>query len=74
METRTLRTDLGTRLLGEEGQSGSNVETHITICKTGSQWEFAVGLRGLKPGLGNNLQWWDGEGGRRGCSSGRGHG
>ena len=31
---------------GEEGEGGmygaSNMETHITICKTESQWEFAV--------------------------------
>ena len=31
---------------GEKGQGGmfgeSNMETYITICKTDSQWEFAV--------------------------------
>ena len=26
----------------------SNIETYITICKTDSQWEFAVWLRKLK--------------------------
>ena len=29
----------------------SNMESYITICKTDSQWEFAVCLRKLKPGL-----------------------
>jgi len=28
----------------------SNMETYITICKTDSQWEFAVCLRKLKTG------------------------
>ena len=45
---------------GEEGEDGrygeSNVETYITICKIDSQWEFAVWLRELKPGLGNNVE------------------
>ena len=35
---------------------------HITICKTGSQWEFAVWLRKLKQGLCINLEEWRGEG------------
>ena len=44
----------------------SNMETYITICKTDSQWEFAVWLRKLKQGLYINLEVWDGEGdGRR---------
>ena len=42
----------------------SNVETHITICKIDSQWEFAVCLRKLKQGLYINLELWDGEGER----------
>ena len=29
----------------------SNMETHITICKIYSQWEFAVWLRKLKQGF-----------------------
>ena len=29
----------------------SNMESYITICKTDSQWEFAVWLRKLKQGL-----------------------
>ena len=28
----------------------SNVETYITICRIGSQWEFAVWLRKLRTG------------------------
>ena len=46
------------------------METYVTMCKIDSQWEFAIGLRELKPGLSNNLEGWD----REGCSSGRGHG
>ena len=38
------------------------METYITICKKNSQWEFAVLLRELKPGLCDNLEGWDGEG------------
>ena len=49
----------------------SNMETYITICKIDSQWEFAVWLRELKPGLCNNLEGWDGEdGGREGQEGG----
>ena len=46
---------------GEEGgmYGASNVETYITICKIDSQWEFAVRLRELKPGLCNNLEGWE---------------
>ena len=54
---------------GEEGEGRiygeSNMETYITICKIDSQWEFAVCLRELSPGLCNNLEWWDGEEGGR---------
>ena len=39
----------------------SNMETYVTICKIDSQWEFAVCLRELNPGLCNNLEGWDGE-------------
>jgi len=50
-------------------------ETYTTICKIYSQWKLAVWLREHKPGLDNNLEGWDGEGGGRdGCPSGRGHG
>ena len=50
----------------------SNMETYITICKTDSQWEFAVWLRKLKQGLCINPEGWDGEGDgrefqKRGC-------
>ena len=52
---------------GEEEGEGelyeeSNMETYITICKTDSQWEFAVCLRELKQGLCINLEGRDGEG------------
>ena len=40
----------------------SNMETSITICKIGSQQEFAVWLGKLKEGLCINLEGWDGEG------------
>ena len=43
----------------------SNMETYITICKIGSQWEFGVWLRKLKQGLCINLEGWDGERDRR---------
>ena len=39
----------------------SNMETYITICKIGSQQEFAVWLRKLKQGLCINLEGWGGE-------------
>ena len=42
----------------------SNMETDITICKTDSQWEFAVCLRKLKQGVCINLEGWDGGDGR----------
>ena len=51
--------------MGRNGYRESNMETYITICKTESQWEFAVRLRGLKQGLCINLDARDGEGGRR---------
>ena len=40
----------------------SNMEIYITICKTASQWEFAVWLRELKQGFCDNLEGWGGEG------------
>ena len=52
VETQTLRTDLWTWLVGEEGEGGmygENMETYITICKIDSQWGFAVWLREFKP-------------------------
>ena len=39
-----------------------NMETYITICKTDSQWEFAVLLRKLKQKLCINLERWNGVG------------
>ena len=52
---------------GERGRKGemygkSNMETYISICKIGSQWEFAVCLRKLKQGLCINLEGWRWEG------------
>ena len=38
------------------------METYITVCKIDSQWEFAVWLRKLKPGLCINLEVCDGVG------------
>ena len=54
----------GCRERGGEGEMyvESNVETYINICKTDSQWEFAVCLRELKQGLCINLEGWNGEG------------
>ena len=40
----------------------SDMETYIAVCKTDSQWEFAVWLRKLKQGLCTNLEGWDGVG------------
>ena len=54
---------------GERGMNGeSNMETYTAICKADSPWEFAVGLRELKPGLCDHLEEWSGrwEGGSRG--------
>ena len=47
---------------GGEGEmyEKSNMKTYITICKIGSQWEFAVWLKKLKQGLCINLEGWDG--------------
>ena len=42
------------------------MEPYITICKTDSQWEFAVWLRELKSGLCNNLEGRGGEGAQEG--------
>ena len=47
------------------------METHITICKIDSQWEFAVSLRELKQGLCINLERWDGEGDGKEVQEGR---
>ena len=53
---------------GERGGEGemyeeSNMETYITTCKIDSQWEFAVWLRKLKPGLYQPREvGWEGDG------------
>ena len=46
------------------------METHITICKIDSQWEFAVWLRRLKQGLCIKLEGWNGEGDGREVQNG----
>ena len=53
MEKQTQRTDLWTGERGEESEMyrESNMETYIIICKTDSQWEFAVWLRKFKQAL-----------------------
>ena len=48
-----------------------HMETYITICKTDSQWEFAVWLRKPKQGLCISLKGWDGEGNGREVQKGR---
>ena len=54
---------------GREGEGGLNEEwrgnIYITVCKRGSQWEFAVCPRELKGGLCGDLEGWDGVGGGR---------
>ena len=37
----------------------SNMGTYIIICKIDTQWEFALRLRKLKPGLYDNLEGWE---------------
>ena len=65
--------DTGKREEGDgEMCGGSNKETYITVCKIDSQWEFAVCLRELNQGLGNNLEGWDGEGDGREFQEGGG--
>ena len=57
---------------GEEGEGEmygeSNIEIYNTMCKTDSQWGFAVRLRELKQGLCDRLKGWVGRemGGRSG--------
>ena len=58
------RIDLWTWGEGREGEmyGKSNMETHITICKTDSQRKFAVCLRKLKQWFCVSLEGWDEEG------------
>ena len=58
------RTDFGHRERGGEGEmyGESNTESYITVCKIGSQREFALWLRKLNQGLCINLEGWDGVG------------
>ena len=46
-------------------------DPYTNMCKIDSQWEFAVWLRELKPGLCDNLEGWDGVGGRSEIQEGR---
>ena len=48
---------LSAGVAGRKGWDGweSNIETYITIFKIDSQWECALWLKELKPGLCNNL-------------------
>ena len=67
MQGISRETDIGIYGHGERGGEGeiygeSNVETYITMCKIGSQWECAACLRKLKQGLCINLEGLDGEG------------
>ena len=70
-----MRTDLWTQMLEVRKERVGGMERvtwkHtlpyvITICKTDSQWEFAVQLRELNQGLGSSLEGWDGERGGMG--------
>ena len=47
------------------------MEMYTTICKIDSQWDLAIWLRELKPGLCDNLEGWDGEGHEGGFQEGR---
>ena len=50
----------------EGGMNGDRgIETYITISKRDSQWKFALWLRNFKLVLCDNLELWDGMGGRR---------
>ena len=48
----------------------SNMDTHITTCKTDTQQEFAVGLRKLKQGLCISPEGWGGARDGRGVQEG----
>ena len=73
-------TDIENRLMdtagveeGESGKYGENtMKAYITICKIGSQQEFAAWLRKLKQGLCINLEGWGGEGDGREVQKGLG--
>ena len=51
----------------------SNMETYITVCKIGSQLEFALWLRKFKQGLCINLEEWEGGGNGREVQKGKGY-
>ena len=50
----------------------NNMETYIAVCKTDSQWEFAVCLRKPKHGLCINFEGWGLDGGGREVQKGGG--
>ena len=60
---------------GREGEGGLNEEQrgniYITVCKTDSQWEFALCPRELKGGLRDDLEGRDGARGGREVQEGR---
>ena len=45
---------------GQGQREDGNIYT--TVCKIDSQWEFAVCLKEIKPGLCDNLEGWEGVG------------
>ena len=56
----------GSRQEGEDGTKGEScMETYALPYVVESQWEFSVWLRGIEPGLCNNLEGWEGVGGGR---------
>ena len=59
-----LWTQQGRRGWAERREQHGNI--YSTICKTHSQWKFAVWLRELKPVLCDNLEGWDGRSKREG--------
>ena len=74
IEQNWMETDIEYRFVDTVGEgevemnSESSMETHFTICKIDSQWEFAIWCRELNPVFCDNLERWDGrlEGGPRG--------
>ena len=50
IENRLMDTEMGGRK-ERVGWMESNMELYINICKTDSQWEFAIWLREFKLGL-----------------------
>ena len=55
-------------MAGGGRQEDGNIYT--TLCKIDSQWEFAVCLKEIKPGLCDNLEGWEGVGGEKAVQEG----